>query len=65
VNSGEVTPTGGVREVCPIPTLHGGDGPRILLYDRMPRILLAAQFPNVASLKHLMLLSLLFSSGPT
>jgi hypothetical protein len=58
VDRGEVTPTGRVRVVRPIPTLHGGDSPRIPPNDLVPRVLLT-EFPNVAALKHLVLPSLL------
>jgi len=59
VDFGEVTPAGWVGEVRAVSFLHGSDGPRVPLKDRMPRILLAAQFPNVAALRHLTLPSLL------
>src|SRR5215208_5081010 len=61
VDRGEVTPTGGVLLS---PTLQGSDGPGIPPYDRIPRVRLAAQFPNVAALKHLALPSLWFFTGP-
>src|SRR5215217_8377209 len=60
VDGGEVTPTGGVLLS---PTLQVSDGPSIPPYDRLPRVRLAAQFPNVAALKHLALPSLSFFSG--